>query len=91
LTSWQLHLCCDLGSNIFLIHVMRESATEIGQDPSECTIFPADFAANIDYGSIVLDDGISVADSPINSLEENDTKRVNIELFVDLIFEVIHR
>ncbi|CAG8112564.1 unnamed protein product [Penicillium olsonii] len=34
-----------------------------GQDPSERTIFPADFAAKIDNGSMMLDDGVTVAES----------------------------
>ncbi|CAI7632716.1 unnamed protein product [Penicillium glandicola] len=43
--------------------VLSDLTRGSGQDPSERTIFPADFAAKIDYGSVVLDDGISVADS----------------------------
>ncbi|KAJ6129005.1 hypothetical protein N7471_010222 [Penicillium samsonianum] len=43
--------------------VLSDLTRGSGQDPSERTIFPADFAAKVDYGSIVLDDGISVADS----------------------------
>ncbi|KAJ5195975.1 hypothetical protein N7449_006454 [Penicillium cf. viridicatum] len=43
--------------------VLSDLTRGSGQDPSERTIFPADFAAKVDYGSIVLDNGISVADS----------------------------
>ena len=43
--------------------VLSDLTRGSGRDPSERTIFPADFAAKIDFGSIVLDDGISVADS----------------------------
>ncbi|KAJ5265661.1 hypothetical protein N7524_006679 [Penicillium chrysogenum] len=50
--------------------VLSDLTRGSGQDPSECTIFPADFAANIDYGSIVLDDGISVADSLMTCIKK---------------------
>jgi translation initiation factor 2-alpha kinase 3 len=43
--------------------VLNDLTRGSGQDPSERTIFPADFAAKVDYGSVVLDNGISVADS----------------------------
>ncbi|KAJ5952757.1 uncharacterized protein N7479_011170 [Penicillium vulpinum] len=43
--------------------VLSDLTRGSGQDPSERTLFPADFAAKIDHGSTVLDDGISVADA----------------------------
>ncbi|KAJ5200568.1 hypothetical protein N7491_008628 [Penicillium cf. griseofulvum] len=43
--------------------VLNDLTRGSGQDPSERTIFPADFAAKVDYGSVVLDNGTSVADS----------------------------
>ncbi|KAJ5457932.1 hypothetical protein N7475_009320 [Penicillium sp. IBT 31633x] len=44
--------------------VLNDLTRGSGQDPSERTIFPADFAAKVDHGSVMLeDDGISVADS----------------------------
>ncbi|KAJ5178412.1 uncharacterized protein N7500_001111 [Penicillium coprophilum] len=43
--------------------VLNDLTRGSGQDPSERTVFPPDFAAKVDYGSVVLDNGISVADS----------------------------
>jgi translation initiation factor 2-alpha kinase 3 len=43
--------------------VLNDLTRGSGQDPSERTIFPADFADKIDHGSMIMDDGISVADS----------------------------
>ncbi|KAJ5782509.1 hypothetical protein N7457_004283 [Penicillium paradoxum] len=43
--------------------VLNDLTRGSGQDRSERTIFPADFAAKIDHGSVMLDDGISVAES----------------------------
>ncbi|KAF4764564.1 hypothetical protein HAV15_001819 [Penicillium sp. str.  len=43
--------------------VLSDLTRGSGHNPSERTIFPADFAAKVDCGSIVLDNGISVADS----------------------------
>ncbi|KAJ5295651.1 hypothetical protein PENANT_c001G05916 [Penicillium antarcticum] len=43
--------------------VLNDLTRGLGQDPSERTIFPADFAEKVNHGSVVLDDGISVADS----------------------------
>ncbi|KAI2732020.1 hypothetical protein CBS147332_1159 [Penicillium roqueforti] len=49
--------------------VLSDLTRGSGRDPSERTIFPADFAAKIDFGSIVLDDGISVADSLVTCIK----------------------
>jgi translation initiation factor 2-alpha kinase 3 len=43
--------------------VLNDLTRGSGQDPSERTVFPADFAAKVDHGSAILDDGVSVADS----------------------------
>jgi translation initiation factor 2-alpha kinase 3 len=43
--------------------VLNDLTRGSGQDPSEHTIFPPDFADKVDHGSMILDDGISVADS----------------------------
>jgi translation initiation factor 2-alpha kinase 3 len=43
--------------------VLNDLTRGSGQDPSEHTIFPPDFADKVDHGSIILDDGISVSDS----------------------------
>ncbi|KAK4863796.1 hypothetical protein LT330_010402 [Penicillium expansum] len=63
--------------------VLSDLTRGSGQDPSERTIFPADFAAKIDYGSTVLDDGISVADSLMtcikSMLEPKSDKRWNCQ------------
>ena len=43
--------------------VLNDLTRGSGQDPSERTVFPADFTAKIDHGSMILDGGVSVADS----------------------------
>jgi translation initiation factor 2-alpha kinase 3 len=43
--------------------VLNDLTRGSGQDPSKRTVFPADFAAKIDQGLVILDDGVSVADS----------------------------
>jgi translation initiation factor 2-alpha kinase 3 len=43
--------------------VLNDLTRGSSQDPSERTVFPSDFAAKIDQGSKILDDGVSVADS----------------------------
>ena len=63
--------------------VLSDLTRGSGHDPSERTIFPADFAAKVDYGSIVLDNGISVADSLMTCirrmLEPKSEKRWNCQ------------
>ncbi|KAJ5558440.1 hypothetical protein N7461_002412 [Penicillium sp. DV-2018c] len=59
--------------------VLNDLTRGSSQNPSERTIFPADFAAKIDHGSLILDNGISVADSlktcMKGMLEPNSQKR----------------
>ncbi|KAJ5770294.1 uncharacterized protein N7511_002345 [Penicillium nucicola] len=43
--------------------VLNDLTRGSGQDPSERTIFPADFPDKVDHGLMILGDGISVADS----------------------------
>ncbi|EKV16109.1 hypothetical protein PDIG_11530 [Penicillium digitatum PHI26] len=63
--------------------VLSDLTRGSGQDPAERTIFPADFAAKIDHGSTVLDNGTSVADYLMTCikrmLEPKSKKRWNCQ------------
>jgi translation initiation factor 2-alpha kinase 3 len=50
--------------------VLSDLTRGSGQDPSERTIFPTDFATKVDCGSIVLNNGISVADSLMTCIKK---------------------
>ncbi|CAG8343060.1 unnamed protein product [Penicillium salamii] len=43
--------------------VLSDLTRGSSQDPTERTVFPTDFAAKIDQGSVILDDGVTVAES----------------------------
>ncbi|KAJ5121527.1 uncharacterized protein N7515_009488 [Penicillium bovifimosum] len=49
--------------------VLNDLTRGSSQNPSERTIFPADFAVKIDHGSLMLDNDVSVAESLMNCMK----------------------